>query len=206
MKKVLVSQRVDEYEDRNEWRDAIDQKLSLLLMDIGLIPVQVPNLLITDRGETGKLEAWIEAINAEGLVLSGGNDIGSCPNRDQTETHLLNWAIKMNVPVLGICNGMQRLGTYYGASFHKIINHVRVIHELEGKITGKANSFHNFALKECPDKFYVAAVSEDDSIEAIIHKELPWEGWMWHPERDGSDIKRDRDRIRMLFDIQKNTF
>jgi len=201
MRKVLVSQRVDDYEDRNEWRDAIDQKLSLLLMDIGLIPVQVPNLLISDSGKTEKLETWIEAINADGLVLSGGNDIGNCPNRDQTETHLLDWAKKKNVPVLGICNGMQRLATYYGASLREVKDHVRVIHELEGKITGKANSFHNFALKECPDEFHIAAVSEDSTIEAIIHRELPWEGWMWHPERKGSDVKRDRERIKKLFEV-----
>lgn len=196
MKKILVSQRVDEFPDRNESRDAVDQKLIHLIMDSGLIPIQVPNLLLSKSGGPPHLLTWIDAQKAEGIVLSGGNE---CPERDETENFLLDWATKTKVPVLGICNGMQRMGTFQGSKLMEVKNHVGVFHQLKGEITGLANSYHNFAFKECPDGFRVAAVSEDGIIEAIIHNYLPWEGWMWHPERDGSDIERDMNRIKKLF-------
>ena len=34
-----------------------------------------------------------------------------------------------------------------------------------------------------PD-FNIIAKSSDGEIEGIKHSSLPWEGWMWHPERD----------------------
>ena len=43
------------------------------------------------------------------------------------------------------------------------------------------------------------SVSEDGSLEAMMHKDLPWEGWMWHPEREEIFSKTDLDRfIRLL--------
>ena len=42
------------------------------------------------------------------------------------------------------------------------------------------------------------AQSEDGNIEAMIHKELPWEGWMWHPEREEIFTKIDHERFVTL--------
>ena len=43
MKIVAVSQRVDVYPDRNERRDALDQRLITFLSVAGFVPVPVPN-------------------------------------------------------------------------------------------------------------------------------------------------------------------
>ena len=45
----------------------------------------------------------------------------------------------------------------------------------------------------------VISRSDGNTIEAIKHCKLPWEGWMWHPERELSFDKRDIDRLSALF-------
>jgi putative glutamine amidotransferase len=76
---------------------------------------------------------------------------------------------------------------------------VRTRHRLSGEITGEANSYHGFSLASCPEGFEVLAQSEDGEIEAIRHQSLPWEGWMWHPEREALFSARDVQRIKALF-------
>ena len=60
--------------------------------------------------------------------------------------------------------------------------------------------FHDYGISDCPNNFKVIARSNDNSIEAIKHCELPWEGWMWHPEREPNFNKRDLERLRSVFD------
>lgn len=202
MRKVAVSQRVDDYPDRSERRDALDQRLALWLMEIKCIPIPVPNLIIFGRDRSDDFREWIEAAGVDGVVLSGGNDISSCPERDATETALLDYARERTLPLLGICRGMQMMAVAAGSELINVEGHVRVDHQLTGEITGKANSYHNQAIKSCPAGYRVIATSEDGAIEAIAHDQLPWEGWMWHPEREERFMERDKERGRMLFDLR----
>lgn len=133
------------------------------------------------------------------LILSGGDDIGTSTIRDETETTLLTWAAEMHIPVLGICRGMQLMGIKSGSTLKPVTNHVTTEHQLHGKIAGKANSFHTFSLSVCPDNYNITARSEDGEIEAIRHQHLPWEGWMWHPERECIFQERDIHNIVKLF-------
>ena len=41
--------------------------------------------------------------------------------------------------------------------------------------------------------------SGDGEIEAIRHLSLPWEGWMWHPERERVYSQDDVSRFLKLF-------
>ncbi len=199
MRKVAVSQRVDDYPDRGERRDALDQRLALWLMEVKCIPIPVPNLIIFGRNRHENLREWIDATGVEGVVLSGGNDIASCPERDATETVLLDYAREKNLPLLGICRGMQMMAVAAGTELIQVEGHVRVEHNLSGEITGKANSYHNEAVKSCPEGYRITATSEDGTIEAIAHNKLPWEGWMWHPEREDVFMDRDREKAKKLF-------
>ena len=58
--------------------------------------------------------------------------------------------------------------------------------------------YHNHTLANCPSGFHVLAESNDGEIEAIRYFELPWEGWMWHPEGEKEFSKRDAERFRGL--------
>jgi len=100
---------------------------------------------------------------------------------------------------LGVCRGMQMMANWAGSSLHKVNGHVSTKHVLSGMITGDANSHHEFSVTKCPDGFGVIAQSEDGEIEAMRHEFLPWEGWMWHPEREKIFSHRDVRRLKTLF-------
>ncbi len=151
---------------------------------------------------------------ADGILLSGGGDIepkrtGDNPDiktqgqistaRDEFEYDLLELALKENVPVLGICRGMQVIGAFCGAHIIQDIDGHRQIaekkqtfHEVEVKkdtllykIIGKekisVNSFHHQAVGKgfCG----IVSASVDGVIEAVELKEKNFVlGVQWHPE------------------------
>lgn len=203
MKLVVLSQRVDNYPERGESRDALDQRVYRFVAACGYLPVAVPNALIDvsnqpdERGQG--LDDWLARLQPDAVILSGGGNLGQHPLRDNTEQRLLDWAATKRAPVLGICRGMQLMAVTAGASLVPVTGHVRTRHGLSGEITGTVNSFHNFALDACPKGYRVIARADDGMIEAIRHEHLSWEGWMWHPERE--EIFRDADlsRVRDLF-------
>jgi gamma-glutamyl-gamma-aminobutyrate hydrolase PuuD len=193
MKVVAISQRIDQFIKRNEARDSLDQRLITFISFCGYMPVPLPNVL------GSSINKWIKTINPAAIVLSGGNDIGLSADRDNTEYALLKNAYELQLPVLGICRGMQMMAHWAGTSLCPLKGHVRTRHRLLGEITGEVNSYHDFGLATCPKNFEVIARSEDGEIEAIRHQILPWEGWMWHPEREPNFPERDIQRLRSLF-------
>jgi len=202
VKILAVSQRVDQITEHDEIRDALDRRLIAFLIAAGFIPVPIPNGLCNalpyGRKEGHLLDIWLDAAKPQALVLSGGNDIGQDLDRDSTEDWLLGYAERRRLPTLGICRGMQMMARYSGASLKLVDGHICTRHRLSGEITGEANSYHRYSISSCPTSFEVFARSEDGEIEAIRHESLPWEGWMWHPEREASFDLRDLNRLRQL--------
>lgn len=205
MKVVAVSQRVDFLSARCERRDAIDQRFCAWLSAAGYLPVPLPNVLSASAAERAspeharRLQSWLEAVRPSAVALSGGNDIGENAERDFTEAQLLQWAAARSEPVLGICRGMQMMAVWSGAALKPVEGHGGTRHALRGRLDGEVNSFHDFALMSCPRDFEILAVAEDGEVEAMRHKLLPWEGWMWHPEREATFAERDLMRLRALF-------
>ncbi|WP_292433759.1 gamma-glutamyl-gamma-aminobutyrate hydrolase family protein [Methylobacter sp.] len=197
---MAVSQRVDWLPERNERRDALDQNLCRWLVAAGYMPMPVPNVMGQMQGNNpSPMQNWLSATNPDAILLSGGNDIGDAPERDNTERCLLAYAEEKCLPVLGICRGMQMLSVWAGSTLQPVAGHVGTKHRLQGELTGDVNSFHRFAVAVCPPGFTVAATSEDGCIEAIRHETLPWQGWMWHPEREAVFQLADMQRLQVLF-------
>jgi putative glutamine amidotransferase len=194
---------VDFFPDRNERRDALDKRLVQFLLTAGYVPVPIPNDLHLNSSDffldRDAIAVLVDKINPQAVLLSGGNDIATCSERDATESWLLDYAEQHQLPLLGICRGMQMMGIWAGAELKSVTGHVCASHELMGKISGEVNSYHNQAIAGCPKDFSVLAHSMDGEIEAIQHQNLPWEGWMWHPEREDPFKSDDVQRLQTLF-------
>lgn len=190
---------------------------------IGGIPVIIP---VCDDIQT--MMDIVERL--DGLLISGGNDVDPylygelitkevtnlSPQRDQIEMNTVRYAMeKSNIPILGICRGIQLINVAFGGSIHQDlrkngyrehflssvpINHFvhsvslaenSRIHQIIGSTSLRVNSFHHQAVNRVANDFVATAFSEDGVIEAI---ELPGDryvlGVQWHPE--------------MLFDCEIN--
>jgi N5-(cytidine 5'-diphosphoramidyl)-L-glutamine hydrolase len=201
---ALVTQRVDPVSGRTEVRDALDQRLAEWLSAAGLLVFPVPNALL-DAVSVAGIAVWLQALRPDILVLSGGNDIGEQPRRDATERHLLSWAEERRLPVLGICHGMQMMTVWASGKLCRVDGHVGARHRLklsDGERSGDwpdaVNSYHSWGLGDVPPGFMPLAWSEDGAIEAMRHKALPWEAWMWHPEREETFSDADLNRVKRL--------
>ena len=207
---VGITQRVDNIKSYNEIRDALDQRLIHWILKAGFKPVPIPSGLVNMdylESEQSFLFEWLNKMNINVILLSGGNDIGESLRRDLLEKSLLLWAENNKKPVLGLCRGMQMMGVYFGSKLIKVKGHINTKHRLiinqkySKLFPNVVNSYHSQALKNCPDKCEIIATAEDGIIEAIRHEMLPWEGWMWHPEREDKFNIYSINRIKKLFNL-----
>lgn len=207
MIRVAVSQRITFFSERQEKRDELDQRLIVFLWQAGFIPIPVPNAIENYMDNTDKyakdFSKWLKFVKPDAIVLSGGNNLHEFKERDITEKNLMDYAISKKLPLLGICRGMQMIANWAGVSLHPVQKHIKTRHKIFGKLSGVVNSYHAFSLEKCPQDFTVLAFSEDGEIEAIRHNYLPWEGWMWHPEREKNFSIRDITQIKSLFNSKK---
>lgn len=198
MKRVGITQRVEVVAAYGERRDCLDQAWSGLFSRIGLDLVPVPNALVDVAG-------WARRQALDGLVLSGGNDLAHlpgatrmAPERDACERELLSWAASAQLPVLGVCRGMQMINCYLGGILSPVVDHVATLHPVSPlddaalfKDYGMVNSYHDWGIDSAGLAAGLQAIvlAEDKTIEAFRHVSLPWFGVMWHPERENSTAK-----------------
>ena len=196
--KIAISQRREEIEARGECRDALDVRLSSLIWDLGFLPV-----LLTSGTTSNK--DYIRELSPSGFILSGGNDLDPASPRDQLEGYVLQYAIDFELPVLGICRGMQFINVFQGGSLRRVPGHTATTHSLSSagalKNYDRVNSYHDFGLKsdDLGRDLEVLAESTDGVIEAIRHIKHSWLGIMWHPERDVPISSTDRLLIKNHF-------
>ncbi|TRW50198.1 glutamine amidotransferase [Aliidiomarina halalkaliphila] len=213
MIKIAVTQRVEFISAYLETRDCLDQAWSRLLEDLGILTIPIPNSLKDPV-------AWLKKIDIDGVIFSGGNDLCSLPGakntsqaRDSTEKKLLNYLSTTEIPVLGVCRGMQMIHHYLGGQLIPVKNHAGAEHNI--KLLGKphemlqagyksneqVNSFHTWGISfdTLPEKLCPLADDESGQIEAFKHLRLPWWGIMWHPERKSNVQMKDRKLIEHIF-------
>ncbi|MDR3271559.1 MAG: type 1 glutamine amidotransferase [Peptococcaceae bacterium] len=167
------------------------------------------SLLIPPLDDPSAAEAILRRL--DGLVLSGGGDIaplllgetphlliGNCqPKRDISELLLARQALEQDLPLLGICRGIQVMAVAAGGSIYQDISSqysAALEHRQhaprespwhEAALTGPAesllstllevapgsaiqvNSFHHQAIAQTPSGFRVNAVAPDGVIEGM---------------------------------------
>ncbi len=176
---IAVTQRLDYFESTHEWRNTLDQRWFRFLEACHLVPILVPNHLPTAK-------QLIETLPLKGILLTGGNDLGSVPERDAVEHWLLEYAMLQDLPVLGVCRGMQFIQDYCRVPLEQVSGHITPSMEImlinqESFIT---NSYHRFGSKITVPELEVWASSHDGVIKAIRHSRFNLTGIMWHPERN----------------------
>jgi putative glutamine amidotransferase len=205
-KTIGISLRVVSAEGYEEPRDALAHDwydyLQVLFGD------EVDWLLIPNLGQeaiNSKLARW----QLDGLILTGGNDVGENVRRDETELALLDFAVRQGVPVVGICRGLQLIWHYFGGELKSVDveKHVASRHGLTitkegkewlGERQGQVNSFHTMGLTSGADELLVLARSDDGEIEAVLHRNKKLLGLMWHPERECPLSEQDRQLLRTI--------
>ena len=197
MKRILISQRIDHFPERNETRDGLDIKLCKIFTELGYLPIPLPSCF--GYLKKSKLIKYIDSFEPHGIVLSGGNNLNQYKERDYLEKILIEYSIIKNKPLLGICRGMQILGNFFGVDVQEVKNHVNSERFIKGEINKKVKCFHEYKISACPKEFNILATSEDGCIESIKSKNFPILGIMWHFERDKYLDKIDKELILELF-------
>ena len=162
----------------------------------------------------------------DGLLMSGGADIDPKrygaepepelqsiePARDEFELKILELVYECELPVAGICRGLQILNVHAGGSLYQDVPPHSVrdkapstrVHDItteKGSILEKlygekleVNSLHHQSIKTLGKHFSASATSNDGIVEGIEHSQLPIVAVQWHPEmldtRDSDPIFR----------------
>ena len=199
---------------------------SQAILHSGGAPVIIP--AAQDRKS---LERILSAV--QGLILSGGPDVhprryGEEPmaglaevdeTLDRMELMAAGLAVERNLPVLGICRGIQVLNVALGGTLYQDIpsqvpesichtprsdkavntHTVRIergsrLHKIIGKHEIWVNGKHHQSVKDLGAGLVVAAQAKDGVIEAV---ELPGKrfviGVQWHPEGTWRDDLYSRE-------------
>lgn len=183
------------------------------VVEAGGVPVVIPPV-----ADKHVIVNTLEHIDA--LILSGGGDInplwageepsvklhGINQTRDLPELMIARLAYNRQIPMLGICRGIQTLAMALGGKVCQDISDVAtvkhsqdadrseathsvtieagsVLHQVYGCDKLMVNSFHHQAVAEVGDKFKVTATSADGIVEAMESSEYKSiVGVQWHPE------------------------
>jgi putative glutamine amidotransferase len=155
----------------------------------------------------------------DGLILAGGPDMHPryfhqeldphCgqidEERDELEWYLMKWAMETDIPVLGVCRGMQIINIALGGDiFQDIVYSQGLVHRQESdmryfhdvtiedgtllrslisSVRYPVNSYHHQAVNKVAQGLVVSAIAPDGIIEAIERPASRFLlGVQWHPE------------------------
>ena len=193
----------------------LKQNYCASIVAAGGIPLLLPH-------ELDLVDSYLMLIDGL-LVTGGGHDIHPLlygdntlhptvalnPSRVAFELAITKAALKKNIPVLGICGGLQvinvalggtiiqhipeavplSLGHQQSAPPHEACHPIEVIrdtllHKITGQTDFSVNSFHHQAVREPGTGIIINARAPDGVIEGIEAPQYRFcLGLQWHPER-----------------------
>jgi len=193
----------------------------------GGIPLVIPSL--EDRDNIKELVSFFD-----GLLLSGGGDPDPCifgqepfpqqgeiePHRDKLELLLVEESLKRDLPLLGICRGMQVINIAAGGTLYQDLrqrkNRLKHMQQaprwysthkvslaresklafIMGMEVFRVNSFHHQAVARVAPGFTASAYAQDGVVEALEHPGKNFVlGVQWHPEAMWS---RDKNMLKLF--------
>ena len=179
--------RVTNARHYDEPRDSISHDWIRCLGDWGWVPALIPNG-VDDPAR------FLDGLEVDVLILTGGDDLGASPARDKTETTLLSHALEVGLPTLGVCRGMQLINRHFGGDMARIEGHVARPHVVSfapewHTVYGRevtVNSYHELGISagSLAKPLSGFAFDADGCIEGLVHPDHGVAGVMWHPERN----------------------
>lgn len=177
------------------------------------LPVVIPAI---DEDTAAVVDGLLGTI--DGLVLPGGCDLSpelyggppeaaldADPVRDEVEMALLRGALEREIPVLGVCRGMELINVAYGGTLRDGVEHPAAVPEqvsdlgevhfhevgvvagtLAAKVFGaervEASCVHHQAPGDVGAGLTASVIADDGSVEAVEDREANVLGVIWHPE------------------------
>ncbi len=146
--------------------------------------------------------------------------------RDDFEFRIIEKALNLNKPVLGICRGLQVMNVYLGGTLipdiptcfglydHEKINGIDQRHSINieensllqniaNATSGEVNSAHHQAVDQTAKDLAIIAKAEERIVEAMEWKHPDNKFWLllvqWHPERMPDQQNSLASNIRKAF-------
>tara|TARA_B100000287_G_C20361749_1_gene674121 strand:+ start:67 stop:723 length:657 start_codon:yes stop_codon:yes gene_type:complete len=206
--KFLISQSI-KMDDNGTKYNRLDDKYHIFFQNINISLIPVDNF-ISDKKKYFNSDI-------KGVILSGSGDIEKIPDidtidrkpyffqeRDHTENILIEYALNLKIPLIGICHGMQKINDYFGGSIHAYYHHKRetyseqgISHDIQGldDLIGKdkiysINQYHDHCIliEDLADNLKCFAVDvRFNTVEGFYNNEDRILGIQWHPEREIND-------------------
>lgn len=198
--------------DLEDKSNLIESVYSKAVEFYGGAPVLIPT--VAEASGSDFLSNIVSAI--DGLLIPGSRDMdpkfyGESPHpaikpmsseRTETEFSVLRLALERDMPVLGICGGMQFINVFYGGSIHQDIKALlpdALCHE-GGEVHGvtvladtlfggfteekefEIKSYHHQAINRVGEGLRVSALAPDGIVEGFESADGRIMGVQWHPE------------------------
>jgi len=177
---------------------------TILVLDFGSQYTQLIARRVRESNVYSEILPWdineekIKSINPKGIILSGGPD--SVTNSFTPRVPQI--VFDLNVPILGICYGMQTLAEQFGGQV--ISSDQKEFGYSELNITGNCILFldldktlnvwmsHGDQVQDLPDNFELVAETSNAPIAVMQHSTKPIYALQFHPEvthtEDGKTI------------------
>ncbi len=120
-----------------------------------------------------------------------------------TELALIYYALQEDLPVFGVCRGMQIMAHYFGYEISPFQGHAGTRHkvDIDGNLL-EVNSYHdNCVPSEIKPPLAAFARDTNRHVEGFYHQGKPLMAVMWHPERECQVPEFDSKLIRKFFDL-----